>query len=920
DCLNYNTSFCFGKIEKFEKQKDIYRIRIKLFYLPDAWVSGGKGIYNLNFRIINNKIDGEYEGFFLPFKNPGFSTLLPDLNIFEAESNLINLNGKIYGEINEEKFLKMNGHPRLITNGKELNEIKDKLKKEPFKNYYESFKKSEDPVINGFMYFLTEDTNYSIKCRKIVENMMNDFTPGPFNLGHYHGERLRKISIAYDFCYKVWDEEFKNRVETYIRNLSERILLRPSSLSSKVNTHPVSNYSAKLNPGAFVGMLTLLGERYEKLPELKSPEILDIKPINTTIDIPFLSLQNLRMPEKWLFRGPFNNFLPYYDKNFYKEPIDIKNPEELKKFELLDEKYIRKKEGVVQGIDVLNSIGRKYLCCGYYLTGLENDKERYVKLNLKGPGEIYVNFQKVTTDDILKISKGKYVILLKVYNGLVYPWGENIFSFTLEEINEESAIKFIETKKQQFKIASEYYEILKEIYIEKEKENPFIYLLYELGKKRIEEYATLGLGEWGFNTEGDAYTSYSCDEVLLAATIYKKITGNDINKYNTIGKMPVSIFSLSLFNGKSEKIAYGGGRGILSNRHLSRVFPLIPDEYKDGILWFWNKLLKVDVKEEIKNIDEIPFVENTSEDLLYTFLFYPINRTPLPPEKMKFPKFIGDSLKGGFIFRNRFQDKEDIIVSIFGKSLPVRPCWQMNNAGDFRIWGLGVKWFIQGAEDKNLTSSIYQNVVQIQEREQNGLGGKIIFFNGNEDGSGVVSFDLSDVYRLKINDKLDSRDRYGEKIEENLKKENIRIIRSLGVDYSKLSGGDGLFVIVDYLEIEGEKLWQAVIGEDLIVEINGNEVNLKSKQTASNLKCWFFPKEEINIFYGSEVDFGGKKYSPFGGKKYLLWAKTKGNIIITIMSLQKGNPPELKVKEDRKFIIGRKCILFDGEKIVFENL
>ncbi|MCM8832302.1 MAG: hypothetical protein NC816_00035 [Candidatus Omnitrophica bacterium] len=925
DCLNYNTAFCIGKVEDFEIKRDTYRLNLKVFYLPDSWVSGGKGVYKLEFKVNNEKIEGKYEGNFLPFKNSGYSTLLLDLNLFDNDGNYIKVSGKVYGEVIIEKKYEITGHPRLLVIEKELNQIKEKIEKKNWRDCYEKFTNSNDIVVIGFMYFLTKDRKYVEKSKKVVEDMMKDFTPGPFNLGHYHGEKLRKISIGYDFFYEVWDDEFKNRVETYIRNLSERILLRPSSLSGKVNTHPASNYSAKLNPGAFIGASVILDEKFEKFPEIPKPQIIDIEPLKINYEgLDFSNFESLKMPERWLFKGPFENFSPPYDKKFFKEPIDISDFSQLKNFSALDEKYIRKKENLVQSIDILGPVNRKHLSSSYYLTGIENDKERFVKVNLKGAGDIYLNSQKVTPNDIIKLSKGKYLIVLKILNGLVYPWGESSFSFNLEEVKDENIKEFIDEKMKIYKLATEYYEILKDLYIERGNKDPFAYILFEIGRKRIEQYATLGLGEFGFNTEGDGYTFYSIDEPMIATTIYKKITGNNINKHNTLGKIAVSSFALSLFNGKFEKISYGGGSSIPNERHLARIFPVVPDEYKSSILWFWNKLIHQ--KEKIPSITDpdIPSIPETTggEDLLYHFLFYPEDLKPVHPENI-FPKVIFDSLKGGFIFRNRYSDNNDIIASIFGKSLPIRPCWQMNNAGDFRIWGLGEKWFIQGASDKNLTSSIYQNVVQIQSRRQNGLGGKIIF-SKEESNSGVISFDLTDAYLLPSDEKTEPRDRYGNKIDEKLKKEDIKIIRSFGVDFSNLSGADALFVIIDYLKVDGEKLWQAVVGKDINVKINENEVILYSEKSKSSMKCWFFPKENIEIFYGDEIEFEGKKYSPFGKKGLkILWAKTKGEIIFCIITLQKENPPEIKVigKEiQTQFIINKRKISFDKDRIVFTKI
>jgi len=935
ESLDYNASIGYGFVDKFNDTGNKIEIEVFFYYPPDQWRTGGIGDYKIEIFKKDDILEGEYVGKFIPLdRSPKFAVIFPSIEQFSSERGPIDLKGTVHGKIIKKRVFSPQvmekEHPRLLLRKSDISKIKEKIEKGTGKVIYEKIKESNDPVCLGFLYLITGDKKYADRCKEEVESMIKDFTPGPFNLGHAHGERLRKIAIAYDFCYDGWDEEFKNRVRTYISYLSERILLRPYSLSSKVNTHPCSNYSAKIYPGGLIGILALLGETWDKFPEIDRPVLKEVKPIEYTKSDVIWKFNNLQAPENWLFAGPFERFSSPYDIKFYEDlflfikgnkitPEEISVDELKVKFSNLDKRFIKKEVSGSIKIDIIGATNRKLLSSSYYLSFIDNDKERFVKLNIKGPqSEILINGEKFLPGDILKMEKGLYYILIKVYTGLIYPWATSTLEINFEEVDEKTAKEEYERKEDLYIKARFFYERLNRSQLwEKEgKDNILVKILEKIGEKRVSNYCRYGIGEWGWNTEGDGYTYYSCDEPMLASTIFRNVKGFDLAYDESINKMPILTIGMTLMNGKFEKMAYGGGASILQVRHILRIFPIIPDIYKPGIIWYLNKLRNISI-EETKDPEIPEIVSGSGEDLVLNLLNLPEDIKPKSPEEI-FPKFIFDKRKGGFVFRNSYSSSEDIIASIFIKSQPVGPGWQMNNAGDFRIWGLGEKWFIQGASNKNMSDSSYQNVIQISGRKQNGLGGDILDIKNHENFSSIIKVDLSDAYK-KFKEKLPIRTRYGEKIKENLI-DDVKVIRIFGVDYSKISGVDGLFVIADYIKYEGEKLWQAVIGDNVSVEIKGNEFLMSSKNTQAKLKGIFIPSD-INLSSGNEVEFENKKYSPFGKNKKLLFAKTNGDLFLTIMILQKKDLPEIKIKKDNEkyeIEINKRKILFSIKDLNLE--
>lgn len=941
--LDYNLSEAFGEIEDVSQIGNNVALRLDIVVPPDAWVPAARCKLDVRLETGKEIVKGTYQGKCIFYSTPTSPTILPSEQWFRGLHTTSDVSGSLVGQLiylpaKVHPPASPDEHPRLLFRRNDEKTLRHKIESDFGKAALELIRSAKDDLVaQSFMYALTHERAYAEHARKLAERAMEDFTPGPFNLGHAHGPRVRSIAIAYDCCYDAWGELFKRRVVTYLSYMAERLLLRPYTLSSKVNAHPSSNYTAKMLPGALAAALAVWGERWNDFPSPNTPqkvEILPIRNLHAGEKVPVVPLEIGKTPKEWLYVGPFERFIFPYDPLGYEEII----PDEKKKhLEVgMEISYAGKRSEVKRlpanfvdidpktervRVDALSPINRAFLSTTYYYTVISNDKPRWVQLHLTGPARCaYIVGARVDNEDFVHLMPGLYPFLVEVVVALSEPWAKSYFEAYFGEIQPDKLDEMYAMRKRAYAEMMEIWERLHRRWEAINRRSLVIERLIRIGINRIGRYAFMGLGEWGWNTEGDAYTHYSCDEPMLIATITRNVMGEIHPNMVSLCRMPVLELAMALWDERPRKHSYGGGSGVLNLHHYSRIFPAVPEEYKPAVLWAWLKTVGVNEPENSNPVAVVqPLKGEGGEEAVYALLNYPLDLKPKNPDGVV-PKAIADLRKGGFVFRNRWKDEKDIIFTIFAKSNPIRPCWQMDNAGDFRIWGLGGEWFVQGAGDKNQIPRLFQNVVLDSENPGNGLGGRIIFYEGGKDGSGRVSIDMSDVFLSRKEPDQEVRDRYGNRIDDNVVDHGVKALRAIGVDYSGRAGVPALFVIVDSINGGGEKLWQAAIHPECEVEITGQRFIMKLPRVKATLQGCFAAPNNVSIEVGNKTTFAGKVHQPFGEKGKAIWARG-GDFYFLVMTLQDGDAPVIEIRRDNKstiVIVNKRVIRFDGTKVIFD--
>lgn len=254
-----------------------------------------------------------------------------------------------------------------------------------------------------------------------------------------------------------------------------------------------------------------------------------------------------------------------------------------------------------------------------------------------------------------------------------------------------------------------------------------------------------GWGEKGWFAEGDGPSGVAADTALIPAFQAMKVAaGKDfISPRPDVAWMtmkwpmltlPKPDFSkgkdiFPLHSNTYDHNVYARD-GFSGSGHFSQGFGSVTDDQKPALLWLYNRVFKEADEKAGKPFDTVsPYPHRA----ILSFVNWPIGQEEENPSEL-FPHAVADERAAHIMFRNRWQDEDDIIVDMLLKGTrghySVKP-------GGIIVWGLG----------KKTTFPVR-------------VSGDPKFFQATEHG-GVVSTSLG----------------------------------SFGVDFSKASGADALLVL-----------------------------------------------------------------------------------------------------------------------------
>ena len=294
------------------------------------------------------------------------------------------------------------------------------------------------------------------------------------------------------------------------------------------------------------------------------------------------------------------------------------------------------------------------------------------------------------------------------------------------------------------------------------------------------------------------------------------------------------------------------------------------------------------------------------------------------------PKTWAATTKGGYVFRNRWRDGDDIVAQVFLKS-EGEGGWSHPDGGSVRLQGLGRVWADQGLGNSKAGSRWFENVVMLPDDEVN-AGSRAVrtFYQADpETGSGAVSMDMNIIYsgRETYVDRKGAKrsrplvDNTFRLLRGNLRDLGIRGMRSFGVDYSGRSGAPAAFAIVDRIAGGGRKVWMwqlATRPEDTAVSIEGGRFTIR--QGGASLVGTFLAPEDVKLELASGAQDIHLKYGNRGERSLHAVHAVGGPEFFVVMTLQRGPAPEVRAAGrglGARVTVGDLAVSFDGERIVF---
>ncbi len=926
--LDFNNGEHIGRMDEFKIEGDKLTARLALKIMGDPWTPGGRIWYDIS---ATRNDQGEYEGSFS--------------GTFQKQQ----FKGTVTLELSDPRQpakdyvpLKPDERPRVLFRKHQLDDLRKKTKTPFGQAALARMKVSKDPIALGLAYQLTGDQKYAQAALKQARIVKSDFGPGAFSVGHVWGERMMKVALAFDLCYDAWDDEAHSEMETYFNVTVPMLYWQMRRVTRKANWAPASNYSGPMRGGASIASLVLWGIPSDRpvkpLPPATSLTIAPAKDYSPAKGVPVSEFKSGQMPGDWIYVGGFKPELgedPLKSMGGVEkarprvgETIDFRGRKEAwRHISREKDKGYWRSEGMMGGkdmIDITNAIGREYFSTSFFYTVIRNDKPRWVRIVSEySKATFFLNGTEVQEGGYVKIDKGLYPIMVAAPIDRCEAWGRHLMQPKLIETTQDDADAYKKVHMTEYERQLKDWRYAVNVWENTDKINPKYTQWLHLGRRHMWRFYRQGIGDGGFQPETGSYSVFSTREPMTYASFHQSMFGYDVTGRPDMEMfLPRKLMAMVFKPGGEIRAQDINGTPYLNVEHTIRAFPIVPRKYKPAVLWYWNRQTGVN-GEHAKALNH---------PLALSYVHYPLGEKAAHPGDVMPLTWRADTF-GYYCFRNAWKGEDDFVFQAFAKAHHIGG-WNHPNAGTIRLMGLGRIW-ATGPSSRG-ADRWQEPVVEMPNDEiDRSACGQVTYVQTREDGSGVVSFDLIDLYagRKKGERKYS---RHGFRNPDALGDTGITGMRSVAIDYSQASGTPALLAVVDKISGGGKKIWKWQLPgnpkdkKDLkyTVKIEGNSFTMDYGDVS--LKMTFLAPADVKISHES----GRREYTYKSGSKGGQKTTREVNAIhatagdgtvgefFVVGTIQKKGAPAVKIRGrglNAKATIGKQNVSFDGKKIVLEK-
>jgi len=252
-------------------------------------------------------------------------------------------------------------------------------------------------------------------------------------------------------------------------------------------------------------------------------------------------------------------------------------------------------------------------------------------------------------------------------------------------------------------------------------------------------------GDLGITQEGIGYTSYGGTFLLPAIYALRSVgdTSLDAN-FNTLAfwqqAMYAGAFTMDAQYGEREFLQSGvSGGGIIDEGWSSLLLGSVPQEQLPYYRYFYDYHMGV-------NAPGIPAqkFDDRNGGTVWSLIYYPETIPSIDPTSF-LSQAISDKDKGAYFFRNRWQDKNDILVSIMADTEHHSHGWDQSEAFQLNLMAYNTR-FIGGPAKNTSPSGFSTLLVDGNAQIERGTTGTSEFFSKNPEGGGYVIIDGGQKY------------------------------------------------------------------------------------------------------------------------------------------------------------------------------
>ena len=912
----------------------------------------GLGEYKVRFKHAGGKIEGSWQGTFCgePGEGKVGGTVEP------LRRRTAGFAPPVPGE-----------RPYLLLRRSDLPAIRKKLESAWGRQLVPSLI-ADDPksatrmaVGHGLLYALTGEKHYAEKARQLIEadihagKWVRTEVRHPYVKVHDAGIVAGEAAIAFDLIYDACPAEFRKDMLALFTRHALYLWGSPANWSD------TSNWSAMYRSGTGMCGLALVGEKEDFWPRPAEPRIArveaDAKLATAEMDgAPVAALESGKPVADWLRTGP----LPLGLARDPTEAVGGPNARIRTGMKVSVNYLVKRKDGCraetatgafekpkpggegEPGVFRVGGWGSRLGSTVFFYTVLENRQPGRYAVQFP-PKErpywflypyVFINGQRFRSGDLVDLPKGRFAVLAPVQAGHCRTNERILWALKLTAVSEQDVQTWLAQRKAAHALELAKWQIMHDL-ARARGCNAWGLYWARVGRQWTENWATWAVGSFGWAMAGEAYTQHSYRAVLPFAHAYRNALGGDLVGRPNLRMVLPRYVGLTMFRPDGAFIqSYGPGGSAAGVDNYARGFALVPEALRPAVLWGWNRTRSLAEEGKLKG-------EYLTEDFLdpMSAAFLLVNH-PDPagggPEEnpgRAMPKVLLDDWKGGFAFRNRWQDGDDIVSTIYLNWNNAGGEWDSAETGDFRISGLGSDWAVRGAgwgctgERTPIPRRANQNILELGEAVEQGAPAPGRFLKASKDGSAILTLDMSYVYSsskktgsgrslppLPVHPRKGTADVYYDV--------GMKGLRGWAVDYSGASGVPALFAVVDKVTgSAGSNRWHLVTEQKNAVETAGNVFTIRGANGAT-LKGTVLAPASPTITarpqtLGHEAAYDGHHVT--GSFERTVIDVPAKDFVFVVMTLQKGDGPTVIVQgagEKVKAAVGKQTVALDGERIV----
>ena len=941
----YNIADHRGRIVKAEDNGPASRLSVDMMISGEPWMEGGPATYVLDLKRDGDRISGTWSGRFRLHEGNG-----------EVEGALTAVPAPPPGYAPPAP----GEHPRLLFRKQDLPALREKAKT-PWGQAMVKRLEGQGKVSWALLYALTGDRTWADKARAAMAAPENVKRWWKMVHGvHDPGAAATEDAIAFDLIYDTCSPEF--RKETLARFQKALPFLFWGTGALHYNPNDRSNWAVQFRGGVGHAALMLLGEKGDyppapwgipktafnfegfTCPESLGPRAPEIAKIDPEPDFtPGKGVPVVKMdvaPKEtsvraWLVAGPLDvpggtDALGALGGEARARPeagttVTFRTSaggSGKTTFAALEAKHLGR-----GGVHLFSAGGGEGPFTCYLYAVIENDAPGLFRVSSHIYAQehacVFIAGRRLADGDCVHLGKGRFPVLVRASLFRLnrsYHAKKGMFDFRLTPVEQAEAERRLAVEAESHRILLAEWEVGREEHRRNGGLNPHAGDWIEICRDRCARYAD-SLGTFGWNMEGEGYSQASFNMLLPIAHSYERAMGRRLSMRDDM-YMLLPLYTAKTIFGENYVClqGYGPGGGPQGVDNWARGFGTVPERYRSAALWAWNHTQRLADAGKLKSVY---LTIDKLDDVSAAFMFanYPLDLKEANPARVM-PRVAVDKERGGYVFRNRWQDRNDIVVTLFLNSNEPGGSWSTDESADFRIAGLGEEWAIQGwgyahGAGRRPKRRLYMNVLQLSEKA---AGREVVatYVKDYEDGSGVVSMNMDRVYAGRGGGRRPKPVDIG-----------IRGMRSFAVDYSGMSGAPCLVAVVDSVSgTKGKNFWQMCtegpqrhriatrpdgfrISSPSGASLNGTVAAPRSPRVEAGR---FKTGHEANYNYYQnhfEVHFQRQHVDVRGGEFFFV-----------VMTLQPDRPPRVHYTGEgpaTAAFAGERIVRFDGEKIVFES-